>query len=159
MSAIDRRLFFVRRSNTRQNANGNWQGGRIVTPDGYVMIRVGRKHHLSDCRGYAYEHRMVAECNLGRRLAPGEEVHHRDESDRQNNDWSNLTVCANRLEHQLHHRTSSLPSRAAQLPGEENVEIECGCGCGGRFPKYDSVRRARRFLPSHNSIRKARADG
>jgi hypothetical protein len=102
---------------------------------------------------------MVAECNLGRDLHPGEEVHHRDETDRQNNDWSNLMVCASRLEHQVQHRTSILPSRAQRLPGEGNPTVECACGCGGTFAKYDKVRRMRRYLPNHNSARRCRANG
>lgn len=139
--------------------NPNWGGGRVVTDHGYVLIRVGRAHHLADVRGYAYEHRMVAECNLGRRLLPGEQVHHRDEDDRQNNDWSNLVVCADVLEHRVHHRSSVLPSRAVQLPSERNEMTKCACGCGGEFLKYDSVRRLRRYLPNHNSRRRARNNG
>ena len=136
---------------TSRDRNGNWRGGRVVTADGYVMIRVGKTHHLADCRGYAYEHRMVAECNLGRDLLPGEEVHHRDEDARDNNDWSNLIVCASKLEHLQKHRTSTLPSRAVRVHGEDNPVVSCLCGCGGTFERYDAVRRERRYLPNHNS--------
>jgi HNH endonuclease len=59
----------------RGERNSNWKGGRIVASNGYVMVkRPG--HHLADCRGYVYEHRIVAEEKLGRHLLPGEVVHH-----------------------------------------------------------------------------------
>lgn len=53
------------------SANPNWRGGRSVTEHGYVIIHVGIKHHLADVRGYAYEHRLVAEKKVGRRLRKG----------------------------------------------------------------------------------------
>lgn len=54
--------------------NPNWKGGRSIASNGYVLIKVGTGHHLADVRGYAYEHRLVAERKLGRRLLrmPGE---------------------------------------------------------------------------------------
>ena len=58
--------------------NGMWRGGRTVASNGYVLVRVGIGHHLADVRGYAYEHRLVAEAKFGRRLLRGEVVHHAD---------------------------------------------------------------------------------
>lgn len=52
----------------RGSLNANWRGGRSIASNGYVLIRVGTGHHLADVRGYAYEHRVVAENSLGRRL-------------------------------------------------------------------------------------------
>ena len=46
--------------------NGMWKGGRSVASNGYVLIRVGMDHHLADVRGYAYEHRLVAEKKIRR---------------------------------------------------------------------------------------------
>lgn len=46
--------------------NPNWKGGRTITEHGYVLLRVGSQHHLADVRGYAYEHRIVAERMLNR---------------------------------------------------------------------------------------------
>ena len=45
--------------------NGQWKGGRTVASNGYILIRVGKEHHLADVRGYAYEHRLIAETKLG----------------------------------------------------------------------------------------------
>ncbi len=69
--------------------NPNWKGGRTVTSHGYVLIRVGKKHPLADCRGYAYEHRLKLMEKLGRVPLPEELAHHDDE-DKQNNVPENL---------------------------------------------------------------------
>lgn len=55
---------------TAREHSHNWQGG-TTTDQGYMLIYVGKHHHLADVRGYAYEHRLVAEQMLGRRLEPG----------------------------------------------------------------------------------------
>lgn len=54
----------------------DYRGGRQVTPSGYVRIFVGKGHHLANTKGFAYEHRLVAEQTLGRRLTRSEIVHH-----------------------------------------------------------------------------------
>lgn len=48
-------------------------------------------------------HRYVAEKKLGRRLKPGEVVHHRDRN-KLNNDPNNLKVCNSQLEHKIIHK-------------------------------------------------------
>lgn len=126
--------------------NPNWKGGRSIASNGYVLIKVGADHHLSDVRGYAYEHRMVAERKLGRRLLPGEQVHHIDEN-KQNNDPDNLEVVTI-AEHRVHHRTTGVRRRT---PGELNPTIVCACGCGEPFTKFDSYGRPRRFVTGHNT--------
>lgn len=127
--------------------NGLWKGGRVVASNGYVLVRVGKEHHLADVRGYAYEHRVVAEAKLDRRLLPTEQVHHVDKN-RQNNDPDNLEVVSDNEEHGVEHRGPE--SKYARLPGEANVEIACACGCGTFLPKYDRMRRVRRFVSGHN---------
>lgn len=126
--------------------NPNWKGGRSITPDGYVLIRVGIGHHLADVRGYAYEHRLVAEKSLGRRLLPSEIVHHKDET-RQNNTPDNLKVVAGNAEHYLLHRTR----QDLRRPGEPNTLVKCACGCGAEIERYDSNGRPRKFVSGHNS--------
>lgn len=126
--------------------NPNWRGGRSIASNGYVLIRVGVEHHLSDVRGYAYEHRIVAEQKLGRRLRAGELVHHKDE-DKQNNHPDNLVVKDGNAEHFLEHRRSG---KALRLPGEPNTAIACGCGCGATFAKYDDDGRPRLYAAGHN---------
>jgi hypothetical protein len=49
----------------------------------------------------------------------------------------------------VHHRNRA----DLQIPDEPNPEAECACGCGGRFLKYDSTRRPRKFISDHNGSR------
>lgn len=125
--------------------NHQWKGGRSIASNGYVLVKVGTEHHLADVRGYAYEHRLVAEEKLGRALLPGEQVHHVD-GDKQNNDPSNLEVVTH-AEHGVAHRA---PRSRARMPGEPNPTVLCGCGCGERFDRYDRSGRPRDFVPGHN---------
>ena len=60
------------------SAHARWNGGRWTHIDGYIGIAVPEGHHLRQAHGYAYEHHLVAEKMLGRRLRKGEVVHHRN---------------------------------------------------------------------------------
>lgn len=132
--------------NTREK-NGLWKGGRTVASNGYVLIRVGTNHHLADKRGYAYEHRLVAEQTLGRRLRQGEQVHHKN-GDTQDNRPENLEVVASLAHHRVYHRT---PGRALRMPGEDNPTIVCACGCGCLLQLYDGSGRPRSYITGHNT--------
>ncbi|HEY1956727.1 MAG TPA: HNH endonuclease [Polyangiaceae bacterium] len=125
--------------------NSQWRGGRSVASNGYVLVRVGKDHRLADVRGYAYEHRLVAERKLGRRLRPGEVVHHVD-GNKANNAPVNIEVCASTAEHLVRHRQRA----DLRLPHEPNPIVSCACGCGVTFDKYDASCRPRRFVTGHN---------
>lgn len=126
--------------------NGNWKGGRSIASTGYVLIRVGVRHHLADVRGYAYEHRLVAEKKLGRPLKPGEQVHHID-GNKQNNDPDNIEVMPSIAHHRFKERKKESNRRT---PGASNVGVFCECGCKKMFTLYDSTGRPRRFVSGHN---------
>lgn len=113
-------------------ANHQWKGGRTVTTAGYVLIKAP-DHPAADCRGYVYEHRLVAERVLGRLLAPGERVRHRDD-DPGNNDPCNLVVVP---------------------PLDRKAVTTCACGCGTSMTVLDSAGRRRRYVSGHNSVRRA----
>ncbi len=131
--------------------NGLWKGGRSVASNGYVLIRVGTEHHLADVRGYAYEHRLVAEAKIGRRLTSGEQVHHID-GDKTNNNPANLEVCASFAHHRAEHRRLG---RRLRNPNEPNAIVMCECGCMAKFDRFDRAGRPRRFAPGHNMRRSA----
>lgn len=134
------------RPKQRGARNPAWKGGRTVASNGYVLIRVGKEHHLADVRGYAYEHRLVAEQKLGRRLQPGEIPHHID-GNKQNNDPGNIEVVASAAHHHRHHRKHE---RGLREPGEDNPTIACACGCGTTLRRYDSSGRPRTYVSGHN---------
>lgn len=126
--------------------NGMWRGGRSIASNGYVLIRIGRDHHLADSRGYAYEHRVVAESVIGRPLLKGEQVHHRN-GDKTDNRPENLEVTATIAEHRAHHRGAGSRRR---LPGQQNDLVRCACGCGQRLDRFDRDGRPRRYVSGHN---------
>lgn len=113
--------------------NPNWRGGRSITSHGYVLIKVGQNHHLADVRGYAYEHRLVAEEKLGRLLRPGERVRHVNGVKDDN-------------------RPENIESRL-QLRDRQNETAECACGCSCMLTIFDRWGRERRFIPGHNNPR------
>lgn len=130
---------------SRGPKNGNWKGGRTITSHGYVLIRVGINHPLADCRGYAYEHRLVAARKIGRRLRRGEIAHHKDENKR-NNARRNLKVMT-RAWHRAEHRKHD---KGLRFPGEPNTWTTCACGCGRKFRKFDRWGRPRVYVSGHN---------
>lgn len=133
----------TRGSRSRGN-NNNWKGGRTITEHGYVLIRVGVGHPLSDVRGYAYEHRLKA-WQAGHDVV-GKHVHH-DDHVKQNNATSNL-IPLTPAEHRAEHRKAGSNKR---LPNEPNSLVSCACGCGQQFLKYDTGNRPRRFISGHNT--------
>lgn len=133
--------------------NPNWRGGRTVASNGYVLVR-RPGHRLADVRGYVYEHRLVAEEQLGHRLQPGEEVHHIN-GIKHDNRPENLQVVPSKLAHGEQHRKRRSGRRRH---GEQNPLVSCACGCGTEFLKFDSGGRPRLYVSGHNSHRADKRD-
>lgn len=129
--------------------NPNWKGGRTVASNGYVLLKMSW-HHLADTRGYVYEHRLIAEEKIGRRLTIAEQVHHLN-GDKSDNRPENLDVVESIAHHRMVERTVGFNRRK---PGEANTEIACACGCGEFFWQYDLSGRPRRFVTGHNMNRR-----
>lgn len=62
-----------------------------------------------------YLHRIIAEQTLGRKLKPGEVVHHLDE-DKTNNSPENLVVCSSTSVHKRYHTQSVRQKLEADQP-------------------------------------------
>ena len=57
------------------------KGGKHIGTNGYILVYVGYGHHLAiKGKPWAYEHRLVMERKLGRRLEPKEQVHHKNDN-------------------------------------------------------------------------------
>jgi hypothetical protein len=125
--------------------NPNWRGGRRLSSHGYVLIRVAKDHHQNIGNQYAYEHRMVAEVKLGRRLLKGEKIHHIDGC-KTNNSEDNLLIVNGNAGHFVHHRKH----HGRRRPAESNPRLFCKCGCGTRFMKFDKYGRPREYVSGHN---------
>ena len=82
-----------------------WNERRSVDERGYVRILLG------DRGGYKYEHRIVMEEKLGRKLRPEEDVHHIN-GNRQDNRPENLMLLSD-SEHGRHHATLMWEERKA----------------------------------------------
>ena len=118
---------------------------RTISSHGYVLLWMP-EHHLADARGYVYEHRIVAENKIGRRLERGEIVHHID-GNKQNNAPENIEIVHSIAHHRRQHRQANSQQRN---PGEANETISCACGCGQTLQKFDKLGRPRRFVSGHN---------
>lgn len=88
-----------------KNAYG-WKGGTF-TVAGYKIVKKDGK--------YQYEHRIVMEKYLGRKLRPDEAVHHIDEN-KLNNDIANLKLMTKR-EHDRHHMQKRIEREKSSCGG------------------------------------------
>lgn len=97
----------------------SWKGGKTIHTNGYVLIsRPG--HHRANSKGYVYEHILVLEEKLQRRLLPGESCHHID-SNKVNNHPDNLAVITREEHGSLHH--SGELNQQAKLTESDVVAI------------------------------------
>lgn len=79
--------------------SANWIGGRIKHGPNNGYIKIYTPGHPRGHRGYVFEHTLVMEKHLKRRLRKGEEVHHLNHI-RNDNRIENLKLCKDRSEHQ-----------------------------------------------------------
>lgn len=95
-------VFGIKRRNRGQRKGArsmNWKGGRRKQ-NGYVLLY--RPEHSRAQAGYVFEHILVAENNLGRKLKyfgkshPDNEVVHHINRKRDDNRWENLEVTTQR---------------------------------------------------------------
>src|SRR5579883_1335022 len=96
------------------------RGGHIT--GGYVQEH-SPDHPSANATGYVLQHRLVAECYLGRLLEPYEDVHHRN-GDPSDNRWENLQVLLRTDHHAIHSAPTPLTEERvrAVLAGHSTFE-------------------------------------
>jgi hypothetical protein len=90
----------------------NWQGGRILSSQGYVYVYLP-DHPRANAKGYVAEHLVVAIAVMGKDLPKGAQVHHA--GDRSDN--RSLVICEDQSYHQLLH----VRTRALEVTGDANL--------------------------------------
>lgn len=83
-----------------------------------TRTRGGYKQRLN---ASVYEHVLVAEAALGRKLPAGVQIHHGNE-DKMDNRSSNLVICQDAAYHKLLH----VRTRVLRAGGDPNTERICG---------------------------------
>lgn len=87
-------------NHARGKNNGRWNGGKLLSSHGYVLVRVGSAHPLCVGNQYAYEHHLVWVTANGA-IPAGCVIHHKN-GDRTDNRLENLE-CLTSAEHQKYH--------------------------------------------------------
>lgn len=83
--------------------HSQWKGGRGIK-SGYWCV-YNPKHPRSMNNGRVWEHIILLEKALGRKISKGQPIHHID-FDRKNNKLKNLYLCENHSVHQKIHRSA-----------------------------------------------------
>ena len=107
---------------SKRMTNYNKTENKMNTPEGWSQEQkeAVRERELQNkpSKGKAYkkfhgrhEHRVNAEKKLGRKLKPGEVVHHID-GDKQNNEPENIMVFKNQIEHAKYHKQQEVMQNA-----------------------------------------------
>jgi len=95
-------------------AHPAWKGGSRLDRDGYTRT-YAPDHPWPRRGGYVHEHVRVMELSIGRRIRPGEVVHHKNH-DRNDNALGNLELMA-AGEHSSHHRKQDTVNRTRDAHG------------------------------------------
>ena len=104
--------------------HSQWKGGRGVKSGYWTVHEPNHPRALNN--GRVWEHILIMEKKLKRRISKSEPIHHID-FNRKNNSIRNLYVCKNHAEHQSIHR--SLEGVATNLYKRGSVKFKQGRYC------------------------------
>jgi hypothetical protein len=92
----------IKRTDISGHNSPNWKGGKYISSDGYIMIKVADRFDVATpWKSYKKEHTHVMETYLGRPLNKGEIIHHLDKN-KINNALDNLWL-SNQAKHRVAH--------------------------------------------------------
>ncbi|GAH60207.1 unnamed protein product, partial [marine sediment metagenome] len=90
-----------RHASLRGEKNPNWKGGRRISGDGYILVKLQLAdffYPMARKDGYVLEHRLAMAKQLHRCLLPWEVVHHKNEI-KNSNELENLELLASQGKH------------------------------------------------------------
>ena len=118
---------FPRLPHGRGDASPHWKGGKIITRDGYIMIRLQPDdffYPMTNSKPYVPEHRLVMAKHLNRCLLDWEIVHHRN-GIKDDNRIENLELLPSPYKHdaltRLASRIKVLEERVTLLEAENTL--------------------------------------
>jgi len=127
------------RQGARQGSlNHGFVGGRRIDLDGYALVLAPKNHPNSRKSGSIYEHRLIAEKELGRYLKDGEVVDHIDGFQLHNHP-SNLRVFASNSDHLKATISGEVPNWSILAIEKKNSTLDQRPS----YPKIDSYRSAK----------------
>lgn len=109
----------LRASDIKGAAHPNWRGGMTIDKHGYRLVYSPER---KKAHPYSYEHILVAEKMIGRRLRKSEHVHHINGLKLDNSE-SNLVVLDDKSHRTLHRQLETL---ALQLVRDGKIHYENG---------------------------------
>jgi hypothetical protein len=88
-------------NHARGPAAGRWSSDRMLSSQGYVLLRVGNDHPLAFGNGYAYEH-LIVWASAGRELPGDNELLHHANEVKSDNRLHNLEKIARPKHGEIH---------------------------------------------------------
>jgi len=118
-------------NHAKASRTGRWNEKKMLSPHGYVKLRVGASHPLADANGYVYEHIVIWVAAGNSRPTSGTVLHHINHT-RTDNRIENLEMLTIKEHNKLHNK-----NKIRNAKGQ--FEKKAGCLLDGKewkqYPK------------------------